>query len=135
MLKVHIASEISLDIDDVLKSASNLELDELEELADKIVALRAQRRAPSLPQAEADLLQKINQVVPESVRKQYDELTQKLLDEIITPSEHEEYLALIDQVTASDAERLRHLVELAALRNVSLDALMEQLGLKQPTYA
>jgi hypothetical protein len=99
------------------------------------LALRARRRAPSLPQREAELLQLINRGVPAEVRRRYDELNDQLHAETITDGEQQELLKLIEQIEQADAERLRHLAELAQLRQVPLDMFMDQLGLRRPTYA
>jgi hemerythrin superfamily protein len=55
--------------------------------------------------------------------------------ETITDEEQSELLRLVEQIEEADAERLRRLVELAQLRQVPLDALLDQLGLCRPTYA
>ncbi len=123
------------DVDQLLQSVARLGSKELEQFTDRVLALRAHRRAPSLPQREAELLQLINRGVPAEVRQRYDELNDKLHAETITDEEHQELLGLIEQVKQADAERLRNLVELAQLRQVSLDALMDQLGLRRLAYA
>lgn len=135
MLQVHIDSPISLTLEDVLKGIANLEMGELEELTDKVIGLRAERRIPSIPQDEADLLEKINRGLSADERRRYGQLLQKLLDESMSTEEHEEYLSLIGQIKLADAKRMHCLVELAALRNRSVDAVMDELGLRQPTYA
>jgi len=80
------------------------------------------------------LLQKINQGLPTEVRKRYEELNDKLHEETITPEEHQVLLQLIDRLELADAERLRHLIELAGIRNVTVDALMSQLDIRRPAY-
>ncbi len=80
-----------------------------------------------MPKTEVELLQKISQRLPPEVRKRYDELNAKLHEETITPEEHQELLQLVDRVELADAERLQHLIELARIRNVSVDTLMNQL--------
>ncbi len=78
---------------------------------------------------EAELLQKINQGLLPEVRKRHAELNAKLHEETITPEEHQELLQLVDRIELADAERLQHLIELARIRNVSVDTLMNQLEL------
>src|SRR5205085_11257355 len=107
----------------------------LEQVADRVLALRARRRATNLPKNETDLLQQINRGVPTEVRRRYEELHGKLHDETITHDEHQELLKLIEQIELADAERMRHLIDLAQLRQVSLDTLLDQLGNRRPTYA
>ena len=135
MPKVQVVSQVELDFDEVLKGVERLETKELEQFLTQVMAIRAQRRAPSLPQEEAELLQKINQGVPPKVRSRYDELHEKLLDETLTPDEQQEFIGISDQIEFADAERLKHLVLLAQLRNVTVDTLMDQLGLRRRVYA
>lgn len=135
MPKVQVMSQIELEVDELLQGVARLSSRELEQFADRVQALRAQRRAPSLPKREAELLQLINRSVSAEVRQRYDTLNSKLHAETITGEEHRELLGLIEQVKQSDVERLRNLVELAQLRQVSLDELMDQLGLRRPIYA
>jgi len=80
------------------------------------------------------LLQKINQGLPTEVRKRYEELNDKLHKETITPEEHQEFLQLVDRLELADAERLRHLIELADIRNVTVDTLVSQLDIRRPAY-
>src|SRR5262249_30997008 len=131
----HVTSQIEIDLDEVLQGLARLGTTELEQFVDRIIALQAQRRAPSLPQNETELLQQINRGLPADIRQQYDTLNAKLHDETITAQEHEELLTLIDRIELADAERMQHLIALARLRRVSVDTLMEQLGIRRTTYA
>jgi hypothetical protein len=135
MPKVHITSQIEIDLDEVLHSLARLGTKELEQFVDKVITLQAQRRAPSLPKDETELLQQINRGLPTDIRQRYDALNAKLHDDTITPKEHEELLTLIDRIELADAERMQLLVALAQLRGVSVDTLMEQLGICRTTYA
>ena len=132
MPKVHMVSEIDLDISEVLEGVAQLDTPELERFATQVNTLLARRRAPSLPQREAELLQSINTGLPRSMRERYLDLNSKRQAETLTPDELLELLQLIDQVEQADAERLGHLFELAQLRGVSSDVLMQQLGLQRP---
>ena len=135
MPKVHVTSQIEIDLDEVLQGLARLGTKELEQFVDKVIALQAQRRAPSLPQNETELLQQINRGLPADIRQRYDALNAKLHDETITPQEHEELLTLIDRIELADAERMQRLVTLARLRGVSIETLMEHLGIRPTTYA
>jgi hypothetical protein len=135
MPKVQVISQIELDVDELLQGVARLGSGDLEQFADRVLALRARRRAPSLPRSEAELPQLINRGVPAELRRRYDELNDKLHEETITAEEQPELLGLIEQIEQGDAERLRHLAELAQLRQIPLDVWMDQLGLRRPTYA
>jgi len=88
-----------------------------------------------LPKHETALLQKINQGLPIEARKRYEELNDKLHEETITPEEHQELLRLVDRIELADAERLRHLIELARIRDLAVDTLMSQLDIRRSAYA
>ena len=124
-----------LSTDELLKAVRQLTPTELERLAFQIIALRAQRQAPSLPQDEAELLLKINQGVPPEVQKRYNELIAKRRAESLSPDEYDELLRLTDQVENLEARRMEYLAELARLRQTSLTKLMENLGIRPPVYA
>lgn len=135
MPKMHVTSDIEIDFDEVLNGLAQLETSDLAQLVEQVIALQARRRAPSMRKNEAELLQKINQGPSPEVRKRYAELTAKLLEESIMPEEHQELMELIDQIELADAERMQHMIALAQLRQVSVDALMHQLGIRPPAYA
>ena len=132
MLKVQVTSQIEIDLDEVFKSVAQLEPNELEQVVNRLLAIQARQRAVSLSTTETDLLQQINQGLPPTIRPRYEELNAKLHEETITPAEHEELLQLSDQIEQADAERLRHLIALAQLRQVSIDTLMDQIGIRRP---
>jgi hypothetical protein len=107
----------------------------LEEFLQQVSHVLARRKALSVPQREVELLQQISHSLDPAIQARYRELNAKLHDEVITEAEHQEFLRLVDRVELADAKRLQHLIELAQLRGVSLDTLMEQLGLRVPAYA
>ncbi len=135
MVTVQLTSKIEIDFDEVLKGIAGLESSAMEQFIDRALALKAQRRAPSLPKREAELLQKINHGTSSATRERYTELNQKLAEETITSEEHRELLRLIDQIELADGERLRALIELADLRHVPLDMLMSQLEIRRASHA
>jgi len=101
----------------------------------QVIALRAKRQAPSLPQVEAELLLKINAGVPPDIQERYDELLAKRQAETLTPDEYAELLRLTEQVEELEVQRVEYLVALARLRGTSLTALMADLGLRPPACA
>ncbi len=129
---VRVKSEVNIEFDEVLDGIEKLDTAEVERFLSQVSILLARRKAPSLSEREAELLEKINQGPPAAAQKRYDELRAKLQTDSITPAEYEELLELIDQIEMADAERMRHLIELAQLRQVSLDELKNQLGIHPP---
>lgn len=129
MPKVQVTSQIELDFEQVLEGVSHLDLEALDEFAERVIALRAKRHATPLPPSEAGLLQKINQGVPALLRQRFRELHTKLVEGTLTEQERQEYLSLTDQIEMADAKRIPYLARLAALRNVSIDELLTHLDI------
>jgi hypothetical protein len=127
--------EAQLPTDELLKAVGQLSQPELEQFVFQVIALRAQRKAPSLPRAESELLLKINQGASPDVQKRYGELIAKRRAETLTPDEYNELLRLTEQTEALEARRVEYLAELARLRNTTLAALMKDLGIRKPAYA
>jgi hypothetical protein len=90
--------------------------------------------APSLPEAEAHLLQQINQGLPPEFWQRYHELLDKRRAETLAPDEQATLITLSDQIEEFNARRIECLIQLARLRQTSLPALMEQRGIKTPSY-
>ena len=92
------------------------------------------RPAPAgLSKEEIGLIEKIYlSRVAAATRQRYQALREKMLAETLTETERPEFLKLADQLEAANAERLAYLVALAQFRQVSLQEVMLQLGLKPP---
>jgi len=132
MATVEVRSQVSPD--ELLDGVAQLDTPALEHFVSQVLTLRARRIAPSVPKKEAELLQRINQGLPPDVQQRSDELTAKRRAETLIPEEHQELLALVDRIEQADAERVRALIELAQLRNVSVTTLMAELGIRRPAY-
>ncbi|WP_271254867.1 hypothetical protein [Pseudanabaena sp. Chao 1811] len=135
MATVQFKSEISIELDQLLAGVAQLDTPDLEKLLIQVRQVLAHRQKPNLPAIEIELLQKINQTLPDEVQQQYNGLSEKMRLGVITPNEHQELLKLIDIVEQNDADRLQHLIQLAQLRNISLPELMQQLDIHpQPVH-
>lgn len=113
----------------ILESVEHLSLDDLEQLMNQVVALRARRKASCLPKDESDLILKINKGLPPGIRKRFGELSARCRAEKLTPDEHRELLDLTDRIEKSDAERMKHILELARIRGVDIELLMDEMKL------
>jgi len=122
--------EANLSSEHLLNAARQMSRRELSQFIEQVLALRARHEAPAPPAAESELLLKINQPVPADLQRRYEELIARRDERTLSPEEHQELLRLTDQVELLEAERVRHLIELARLRNVSLDEQMRQLGME-----
>ncbi|MBD2604787.1 STAS/SEC14 domain-containing protein [Scytonema hofmannii FACHB-248] len=121
--------EVQLSSEELLKAVEQLNLSELEQFVSQVIVLQAQRKATRLPQAEAELLLKINQGIPGNIQRDYKELIAKRDDEILTEDEHQQLLQLTEGIEKIQAQRIENLAELSRLRGISLTALMENLGI------
>lgn len=127
--------EADLSSEQLLNAARQMSGQELHQFVEQVLLLRARHERGTLPEAESELLLKINQPVPSNVQHRYDELIARRDERTLTPEEHQELLRLTDQVETLEAERVGRLIELAKLRQTSLDEVMRQLGLHPPTHA
>lgn len=126
--------EAHLSAEELLKAVEQLSEQELEQFFDKIVKMRAQQSAPRLSLQESELIARINQPMALDIRQLYDDLMAKRRASSLTEKEYEELLRLTNEVEKSDAERVRCLVELASIRNLPIDDLMNQLGIQALPY-
>lgn len=93
----------------------------------------ASRKTDRLPVREMQLLKMVNTGLPAEKQSYYEQLREGLQSGSLSAKEHQDWLALTEQLEIIDAERLRALVELAALRGVSLEVVMQQLGITTPS--
>lgn len=103
-------------------------------LEEKFSAPRNGGTARQSSHGESELLQQINQGLSAQTWQHYHELIAKRQAEILTPEEHTELISISEQIEKANARRLGYLIELAQLRQVSLETVMEQLGIQAPRY-
>ena len=117
-----------LSLADLLNGLKQLGIDELSEVASTAVYLRATSRKRLLPKHETTLLRQINSALTAPEQERMNMLIEKRGAETLTASELSELIALSDRVEEIQTTRLSALIELASLRDVSLDALKESLN-------
>jgi len=81
-------------------------------------------------QNERALLDVIYRQLPRPQHTRLIQLSQKLEQETITETEREELLDLVEKTEAADVERAEALLALAKQREISMSALMHDLGLE-----
>ena len=106
----------------------------LDTLEERLHQRRAGQDSPHLSQAESELMQRINQGLPEETWVRYHDLVAKRKAETLTSEQHQELMRLSDQVEMDYAQRLEIVLELARLRGTLLEAQMKTLGIPQYTY-
>jgi hypothetical protein len=90
--------------------------------------------APRLPAAEAALLQEINRGLSAESWQRYSTLKEKRRAETLTSAEQAELVSFSDQMEELNVQRMERLIQLARLRKTSVDALMDELGIKSLPY-
>ena len=124
--------QVELPSDELLKAVEQLSLPDLEQFSRQVTRLVAKRRAPVLPQQEAELLLKINQsVLAPDLEARNHELLSKRREGTITPDEMDEFVALTDKLENLNVERMSSLAKLAQLRQTTLPDLMKDLGIQE----
>lgn len=91
-------------------------------------------RVPHLTADEASLLREINRGLAAETWKHYGELKDKRRAGNLTPEEQAELIAMSDRIEEMNVRRMENVIELARLRQTSVDDLMDELGIKSPIY-
>jgi deferrochelatase/peroxidase EfeB len=87
---------------------------------------------PSIPTSqptEADLLQQINIGFSAQTWEQYHTLIAKRRAETLSPEEHDQLIQLSNRLENLNVARIQALIQLANLRNQTLEDLMQNLGI------
>lgn len=121
--------ETQISVDQILDNASQLSTRGFERLLTKLNLLRARRKAPSLSKSETNLLKKINAGFPIGKRARIAQLDEKMEFSELNAAEAEEQLILAEELEAYTVQRFIWLKQLAALRNVSVEQIMEELNI------
>jgi hypothetical protein len=96
--------------------------------------LQAHTAPARLSPEESKLLKKINVSLSAVEWERYRALLSKRDAETLTAQEQAELVALSDEIEEANTRRMKAVAELARLRETSVPALMETLGLS-PTHA
>lgn len=107
----------------------------LDAFINNILLLRLQRRTSDKQKEEAILLKKINKSLSIEQIERFRALNEKRLEGEITEQEHAELGILIEKIEKLNVTRLKYLISLAQLRNISVRELMNQLGISNPINA
>jgi len=118
----------------IYQSLSILNVIELEQVMQEVLILRRKKLPTVLSQNETELLKKINAGAPSVIQKRYNFLVKKRNNETLNDVEYLELLELTAYMENLGVKRLEYLLELAKLRNSTLDEVVEQLQLKPRLY-
>jgi len=118
----------------IYRSLSILNVLELDQVMQEILKLRRKKLPTVLTQNETELLKKINTGAPSVILKRYNLLVKKRNNEALNYEEYTELLELNSYMENLGVKRLEYLLELAKLKNLSLDEIIDQLQLKPRLY-
>ena len=121
-------------LSNIYQSLAFLNISELDGVMQHILSLRREKLPSVLSHSESELLRKINATAPAYIQKRYDLLFKKRTEETINESEYAELLELTSFMENFNVNRLEYLVELAKLRNVTLDKIIEELQIQPKLY-
>jgi hypothetical protein len=113
----------------VLEEMAQLTARQLDTVMEGAAVLRLEKRKLVLPTRDSELLRIINRGLSLEKGAKLKELQQKLREETITSREHAQLLRLTEELERLGAERLKALIELAALRKTTVPKLMKEMGL------
>jgi len=119
----------NLDVDEILAGVAQLDTPELENFMQQVSSIVAHRKAPSLSKQEEALLGIINRGFPEQFWQRYKALFAKKDKGTLSENEYNELLQMVEQVEEYNVERLQALIDLANIRGVSLNTIMQDLGI------
>ncbi len=116
------------------QTLASLSVSELDTLLGEIIALRKQKLPNVLSTVETELLRKINVGVLPTIQKRYNFLLKKRQKETLTEEDYEELLTLTSYIENHNAQRLSYIIELAQIRNTTVDEIIASLELKPRLY-
>lgn len=112
-----------------------LDTSTLDNFITSVLLLRTRRETSDQQKKEAILLKKINKSLSVEETYQFRALNEKRQDGEINENEYKELVILLEKIEKLNVSRLKHLTNLAQLRNVSVRELIHQLGISSPKYA
>ncbi len=125
-----------MDAQNILYNAVQMPLRELEMIVQQLNALIKREKAAGKGFQDTILLDKINQtVLDKSKRERYQTLIYQLEMTTLSDVKHKELLVLVELEEKIRVKRLKYLIQLAQLRNITLPQLMKTLELTKPTSA
>jgi hypothetical protein len=122
---------LQLSVSEILNSVEGLETTKFDQLYRELYALRLQRNSGVrvLNDVESQLLSKINTEFDPKKWKRLTYLDWKLEFSALSEKEEIESLKLAEAFENYSVERLKCLSRLALIRQISIDKLIEQLGI------
>lgn len=129
MSKITIKSEI--DANALLSSVAQLKIKELETFIRELSGILTRKKATDKKSQIAELLNQHNRtVLSKKKRKKFAELYEQLEAGIIKKVDHQEFLKLSEESERLRNERVKLLIQIAHLRDIPFNNLLQELGLQ-----
>ena len=133
MTKLQVQAEMNAQ--SLLMTVAQLPLNELEQFIHELNRLLTRKKSEEIVQKDKRLISKINQTALSLPKiERCNALILQMEFATLTETEHQELMLLVEEEEKLRAERVKYLIELAQLRNLTLPQLMETLGLKKRTH-
>lgn len=116
-------------LEDIAQGISMLESPDLERFMLNIRQLVAARTVPHLDKKETQLLKAINNSISTKQLERYQELLDKIQEGTLNSAENDELLSLNEKIEQQNVNRMKKIIALARLKNISVPTLMTQLNL------
>ncbi len=125
-----------MSVAEILDTARGLDITKFEHLFSELSAIRIQKsKLPMLNGVESQLLTKINYLFDEKKWERLKYLDWKSEFEVLSKKEESELLKLAESYENYSVEKLKCIAQLAEIRQISIDKLMENLGITHKIYA
>ncbi len=120
-----------LTVDDLIKAVEQLPPQELTKFTRRIIALQTKRGQVLLADDEEQaLLDTVEEQLRPELQSRLDALREESSKRRLTPTEQAELLQFVQQAEQQDLERVEALIGLARKRDITVTALMAELGLE-----
>jgi len=116
---------IEIETEQLLNAALQMPEEELKRFVTRLFALKAGEQVSALSERESELLLEINKGLSPADARRMKELIAKRQSYTITEDELQELIRLTDEAERLNVERVERLIELAHLRGVTIDEVIE----------
>jgi len=121
--------QVKLDIQDIIRLVSQLELKDLDDFIKKITAVRETKTSVNGHSRKDFLLEAVKVDLKKEERTRLNILHEKLELANISEDERKEYLAIVKKAREINVQRMGYLAELSDLTGKSMSQLMKELKL------
>lgn len=128
---MQITAKIEVTPDNLVAAVAQLERAEFEQFFQRLITLRSRNIATALTDSEETLIKRIySSQMPATAQRRLLALAEKSERGVLSAdAEWEEYGQLAERSEALNVQRITAAIELAALREQTLDETLQELGL------